>query len=87
MLNICNMFAEDKCLHFNAKKTKWIAFHKKSITDEMALQYRKTLSDCIKGEKWKIYMITKILNCINGINESNLNEEENLFLLNDMCTL
>ncbi len=29
MLNICNMFAEDKDLHFNAKKTKCIAFHKK----------------------------------------------------------
>ncbi len=25
--------------------------------------------------------------CINGIYESNLNEEENLFLLNDLCTL
>ncbi len=29
MLNICNMFAEDKGLQFNAKKTKCIAFHKK----------------------------------------------------------
>ncbi len=29
MLNICNMFAEDKGLHFNAKKTKCIAFHNK----------------------------------------------------------
>ncbi len=51
------------------------------------LQYRKTLSDCIKGEEWKIYMITEILDCINGIYESNLNEEEILFLLNDPCTL
>ncbi len=57
------------------------------IKDEMALQYRNTLSDCIKGEGWKIYMITEILDCINGIYESNLNEEENLFLLNDLCTL
>ncbi len=57
------------------------------IKDEMALQYRKTLSDCIKGEKWKIDMITEILDYINGIYESNLNEEENLFLLNDLCTL
>ncbi len=57
------------------------------IKDEMALQYQKTLSDCIKGEEWKIYMITEILDCINGIYESNLNEEENLFLLNDLCTL
>ncbi len=57
------------------------------IKDEMALQYRKTLSDCIKGEEWKIDMITEILDFINGIYESNLNEEENLFLLNDMCTL
>ncbi len=47
------------------------------INDEMALQYRKTLSDCIKGEEWKIDMITEILDCINGIYESNLNEEEN----------
>ncbi len=47
----------------------------------------KTLSDCIKGEEWKIDMITEILDCINGISESNPNEEENLFLLNDMCTL
>ncbi len=53
----------------------------------MALQYRKTLSDCIKGEEWKIYMITEILDCINGIYELNLNEEENLFILNDLCTL
>ncbi len=57
------------------------------IKDEMALQYRKTLSDCIKWEEWKIDMITEILDCINGIYESNLNEEENLFLLNDLCTL
>ncbi len=34
-----------------------------------------------------IYIITEILDCINGIYESNLNEEENLFLLNDLCTL
>ncbi len=53
----------------------------------MALQYRKTLSVCIKGEEWKIDMITEILDCINGIYESNLNEEENSFLLNDLCTL
>ncbi len=32
-------------------------------------------------------MITEILDCINGIYESNLNEVENLFLLNDLCTL
>ncbi len=32
-------------------------------------------------------MITEILDCINGIYESNLNEEENLILLNDLCTL
>ncbi len=53
----------------------------------MALQYRKTLSDCIKGEEWKIDMITEILDCVNGIYESNRSEEENLFLLNDLCTL
>ncbi len=47
------------------------------IKDEMALQYGQTLSDCIKGEEWKIYMITENLDCINGISESNLNEEEN----------
>ncbi len=57
------------------------------IKDEMALQYRKTLSDCIKGAEWKIDTITEILNCINGIYESNLNEEEKLFLLYDLCTL
>ncbi len=57
------------------------------IKDEMALLYRKTLSDCIKVEEWKIDMITEILDCINRIYESNLNEEENLFLLNDLCTL
>ncbi len=57
------------------------------IKDEMALKYKKTLSDCIKGEEWKIDMITEILDYINGIYESNLNEEENLFLLNDLCTL
>ncbi len=57
------------------------------IKDEMALQYRKTLSDCIKREEWKIVLITEILDCINSIYESNLNEEENLFLLNDLCTL
>ncbi len=44
------------------------------------------ISDCIKGEEWKIDMITEILDCINGIFESNLKEEENLFLLNDLCT-
>ncbi len=32
-------------------------------------------------------MITEILDCINGISQSNLNEKENLFLLNDLCTL
>ncbi len=32
-------------------------------------------------------MITEILDCINGIYESNLNEEEIFFLLNDLCTL
>ncbi len=57
------------------------------IQDEMALLYRKTLSDCIKGEEWKIDMITEILDCIKGIYELNLNEDENLFLLNDLCTL
>ncbi len=57
------------------------------IKDEMVQQYRKTLSDCIKGEEWKIDIITEILDCINGIYDSNLNEEENLFLLNDLCTL
>ncbi len=57
------------------------------IKNEMALQYRKTLSDCIKGEEWKIDMITQILDCINGIHELNLNEEENLLLLNDRCTM
>ncbi len=25
---------------------------------------KKTLSDCIKGEEWKIDMITEILDCI-----------------------
>ncbi len=30
------------------------------IKDEMVLQYRKTLSDCSKGEEWKIDMITEI---------------------------
>ncbi len=40
------------------------------IKDEMALQYKKTFSDCIKGEEWKIDMITEILDCINGIYES-----------------
>ncbi len=49
------------------------------IKDEMALQYGTTISDCIKGEEWKIYMITEILDCINCIYESNLNEKENLF--------
>ncbi len=57
------------------------------INDEMALQYMKTLSDCIKGKQWKIYMITEIVDCINDISETNLNEEENLLLLNDLCTL
>ncbi len=33
MLNICNMFAEDKGLHFNAKKTKCKAFHKKPMSN------------------------------------------------------
>ncbi len=33
MLNICNMFAEDKGLHFIAKKTKCIAFHKKNMSN------------------------------------------------------
>ncbi len=58
-----------------------------AIKYEMALQYRKTLSDCIKGEEWKIDMITETLDCINGIYKLNLNEEENNFLLNDLCTL
>ncbi len=49
------------------------------IKDEMALWYGKILSDCIKREEWKIYIITEILNFMNGISESNLNEEENLF--------
>ncbi len=57
------------------------------IKDEMALQYRKTLSDCIKVEEWKIDMITESFDCINGIYEPNLNEEEKMFLLNDLCTL
>ncbi len=35
------------------------------IKDEIALQYRKTLSDFIKGEEWKIDMITEILYSIN----------------------
>ncbi len=34
------------------------------IKVEMALHYRKTLSDCFKGEEWKIAMITEILDCI-----------------------
>ncbi len=29
------------------------------IIYEMELQYRKTLSDCIKGEELNIYMITE----------------------------
>ncbi len=41
----------------------------------------------LKGREWKIDMITEILDCINGIYESNLNEEENLFLLNDLSIL
>ncbi len=45
------------------------------IKDEMALQCRKTLSDCIKGEVLKIDMIRGILDCINVVYESNLNEE------------
>ncbi len=28
---------------------------------------------------------TEILDWINGISESNINEDENLFLLNDLC--
>ncbi len=32
-----------------------------------------------------MYMIIAILDCINGISESNLNEEGNLFFLNDLC--
>ncbi len=33
---------------------------KDEMADEMALQYRKTISDCIKVEEWKIDMITEI---------------------------
>ncbi len=58
-----------------------------TIKDEVALQYKKTLSDCIKGEEWKIDMIIEILDSFNGIYESNLNEEKNMFFLNDLCTL
>ncbi len=58
-----------------------------SIKDEIVLQYGKPLSDCIKGQEWNIDMIREILDCINGISEFNLNEEETLFLLNDLCTL
>ncbi len=57
------------------------------IKDEIALRCGKVSSYCIKGEEWKTFMITEILDCINGISEYNLNEEESLFLLNDLCTL
>ncbi len=39
----------------------------------------------LKGRSGKL--ITEILDYINCIYELNLNEEENLFLLNDLCTL
>ncbi len=37
------------------------------------------MKENIKGEEWKIDMITEILDWINGISEYNLNEEEYLF--------
>ncbi len=40
----------------------------------------------LKGRSGKLIRL-EILDCINGIYESNLNEEKNLFLLNDLCTL
>ncbi len=38
--------------------------HHIGIKDEIALQFRKTLSDCINGEEWKIDMITESLDWI-----------------------
>ncbi len=40
----------------------------------------------LKGRSAQLKWL-QILDCINGIYESNLNEEEILFLLNNMCTL
>ncbi len=89
MLNMCNMFAEDKGLHFNARKTKCIAFHKKHeqlVTEQCTMVLNgdniKWFSDIVH-----LVIIMEILDYINGIYESNLNEEENIFLLNDLCTL
>ena len=57
-----------------------------TIKHQMALWNEKRSFEEIQEEEWKINMIMDIVDCIHGISESNLSEEENLFLLNDVCT-
>jgi len=56
-----------------------------TITSQMNIRYDVKSFDEISGEEWKINMINDLIDCINNISETNLSEEEILFLLTDVC--
>ncbi len=56
--------------------------HVFNIKVNMDIMYKDTMSTQIHGEEWKINMILEIVDCLNGLCE---NDDENMFLLSDIC--
>ncbi len=48
-------------------------------------KYGAIKSNDIHGEEWKISMISELIDCLNGFSDNDLCEEENIFLLTDVC--
>ncbi len=85
MLNICNMFAEDKGLHFNTKKTKCIAFHKKH---EQLITVQCTM--VLNGDniKWfsDIVHLSHHFNCCLSFKKDTNEKNQFIQCINKICT-
>ncbi len=60
--------------------------HPKNIIHHMKECHEQRCLSELEGEEWKVDMILEIVDCMNGISECNLNDEESMILLDDICT-
>ncbi len=85
MLNICNMSAEDKGLHFNAKKTKCIAFHRKH-EQLITGQCTKVLNgDNIKWFSDIVHLGHHFNCCLIFKKDTNLRKGQFIQCINEIC--
>ncbi len=81
MLTICNMFAEDKGLHFNVKKSKCIAFHKNKHEQLITEQCTMVLN----GNP--IMWFSDIVHLDHHFkNDTNLKKGQLIQCINEICT-